>query len=459
MVSANPSLAHALGTGPQTADVDRTRTADVDRDGTAEVDRDGRAEVDRAGTAEVDRDGTAGHGVQAKPDRIAGRVPPPVPTPSEPVTPEYGARTLGGLLPGAAAALGVPTGLPAIALPTTSAVCVVLIDGLGAQLLAESADCAPFLASLADGTTGQLGSGLRVGCPTTTATSMGSLGTGLPPGQHGLLGYEILDPARGVLLNELRWSPDTDPLAWQPFPTVFEILEGHGVGVVRIGNPEFASSGLTMAAHRGGGFKGLTALADRVSAAQTALASSDRSLVYLYWGNVDTAGHQHGWRSPNWQVELGRVDRAVADLAAGLPAGAVLVVTADHGMVDVPHACRLDLATVPGLRQGIAILGGEPRLAQLYCHAGAAADVAARFADALGDRAWVRTREQAIEAGWFGQVDDRVRPRIGDVLVAARDSFALVDSDVTEPLVLSLVGQHGSLTEAEQLVPLLVHVA
>ena len=214
-----------------------------------------------------------------------------------------------------------------------------------------------------------------------------------------------------------------------------------------------------MAAHRGGGFKGLTALADRVSAAQTALASSERSLVYLYWGNVDTAGHQHGWRSPNWQVELGRVDRAVADLAAGLPAGAVLVVTADHGMVDVPHACRLDLATVPGLRQGIAILGGEPRLAQLYCHAGAAPGVAARFADALGDRAWVRTREQAIEAGWFGQVDDRVRPRIGDVLVAARDAFALVDSDVTEPLVLSLVGQHGSLTEAEQLVPLLVHVA
>ena len=373
----------------------------------------------------------------------------------DPSVPGYGADWLGALLPAAAAALGAPTGLPAFELPATNALCVVLIDGLGSQLLAESADLAPFLAGLATAP----GSSVRVGCPTTTATSMGSFGTGLSPGRHGLVGYEVLDPARGVLLNELRWSPDTDPLAWQPFPTLFEHLVAHGIEVTRIGNPEFADSGLTLAAHRGGGFVGVSALADRVTAALTAMTGGGRTLSYLYWGDLDTAGHQHGWRSPNWQAELGRVDRAVADLAARMPSGAVLVVTADHGMVDVPHARRLDLATAPGLRRGMAILGGEPRLAQLYCHAGAAAGVAARFSDVLGDRAWVRTRAEAIAAGWFGPVDDRVLPRIGDVLVAARDSFALVDSDVTAPLVLGLIGQHGSLTEAEQWVPMLVHVA
>ncbi|HEY7815515.1 MAG TPA: alkaline phosphatase family protein [Nakamurella sp.] len=373
----------------------------------------------------------------------------------DPSVPAYGADWLGALLPAAAAALGAPTGLPAFQLPATNALCVVLIDGLGSQLLAESADLAPFLAGLASAP----GSSVRVGCPTTTATSMGSFGTGLSPGRHGLVGYEVLDPARGVLLNELRWSPDTDPLAWQPFPTLFEHLVAHGIQVTRIGNPEFADSGLTLAAHRGGGFVGVSALADRVTAALTMMTGGGRTLSYLYWGDLDTAGHQHGWRSPNWQAELGRVDRAVADLAARMPSGAVLVVTADHGMVDVPHARRLDLATAPGLRRGMAILGGEPRLAQLYCHAGAAGGVAARFSDVLGDRAWVRTRAEAIAAGWFGPVDDRVLPRIGDVLVAARDSFALVDSDVTAPLVLGLVGQHGSLTEAEQWVPMLVHVA
>lgn len=379
---------------------------------------------------------------------------PVVPESAGPVVPEYGSATLGALLPGAAAALGVPTDLPAVSLPATDAVCVVLVDGLGAELLAESADAAPFLAGLATS-----GSTLRAGCPTTTATSMASFGTGLPPGRHGLVGYEVLDPGRGVLLNELTWSPATDPLAWQPFPTLFQSMVAQGVGVTRIGNPEFADSGLTLAAHRGGDFVGVTGLADRVSTALAAMAGSQRSLTYLYWGDVDTAGHVHGWRSPNWRAALGQVDRAVAYLAENLPSGALLVVSADHGMVDVPHARRLDLATAPGLREGIAILGGEPRLAQLYCHPGAADRVAARFADALGDLAWIRTRDEAIDDGWFGPVDDRVRPRIGDVLVAARDTFALVDSDVTARLVLSLVGQHGSLTEAEQRVPLLVHAA
>ncbi len=122
--------------------------------------------------------------------------------------------------------------------------------------------------------------------------------------------------------------------------------------VTRIGNPEFADSGLTLAAHRGGGFVGVSALADRVTAALTAMTGGGRTLSYLYWGDLDTAGHQHGWRSPNWQAELGRVDRAVADLAARMPSGAVLVVTADHGMVDVPHARRLDLATAPRTASG-----------------------------------------------------------------------------------------------------------
>ena len=377
-----------------------------------------------------------------------------------PIVPAYDSDMLGALLPGALAALGGGSvnDLPAAALPSTTAICVVLIDGLGAHQLAESADVAPFLVGLA-GRAGSLGRAVRVGCPTTTATSLASLGTGRPPGRHGLVGYEVLDPDRGVLLNELKWSPDTNPFAWQPYPTLFEFAASSDVTVTRIGNLEFADSGLTLAAHRGGAFVGVPALADRVSAALDATTSADRSLTYLYWGDVDTAGHRFGWRAPNWRVELGRADRAVEHLAERLPPGAVLVVTADHGMVDVPHAGRLDLATVPGLRRGVAILGGEPRMAQLYCHPGAAAEVAARFSDVLGDRAWVRTRDEAIADGWFGPVDDRVRPRIGDVLVAARDSFALVDSDVTAPLVLSLIGQHGSLTEAEQWVPMLVHVA
>ncbi len=176
---------------------------------------------------------------------------------------------------------------------------------------------------------------------------------------------------------------------------------------------------------------------------------------------VDGAGHVYGWRSREWRRALRSADREFARLARRLPAGTLLLITADHGMLDVPHADRLDVASSPELGHGFGVLGGEGRFAQIYCGPDADPDqvtaVAGRFAEVLGDRAWVCTRDEAVAAGWFGPVDDRVRGRIGDVIVAGIGSFALVDSRTARPQVLKLIGQHGSLTAAEQLVPLLVH--
>ncbi len=377
-------------------------------------------------------------------------------TATDPLVPRYDGSSLGALLPGVARSLGVAIDLPAVVLPPASRVCVVIIDGLGRQLLEQEPGSAPFLTSLLpDGRT------LTAGCPSTTATSMGSFGTGLPPGRHGLVGYEVMDPDRGVLLNELRWDPATDPLAWQPHPTVFQSLVRAGVRVLQIGNPEFAGSGLTTAALRGGEFVGAKRLRSRVEIAVDALARSGPSLVYLYWGEVDGAGHLYGWRSREWRRALRSADLELARLARRLPTGTLLLITADHGMLDVPAADRLDLATMPELDDGIAVLGGEGRFAQVYCDPGATPDevtaVRDRLAGVIGERAWVRTREQAVAAGWFGPVDDRVLRRLGDVVVAGRGSFILVDSRTARPQVLKLIGQHGSLTAAEQLVPLLLH--
>lgn len=388
----------------------------------------------------------------------AGREPA---RPDDPTVPVYGSDTLGAVLPGAASALGVDTGLPAVTFPRADRICVVLIDGLGAELLAEAAadGHAPFLAGLMDGDRlADRPQRIRVGFPTTTATSMGSFGTGLPPGRHGLVGYRVRDPARGTLLHELTWDPYTDPVDWQPRPTVFGRLAAAGVDVLNIGAEEFMGSGLTVAAFRGAAFAGVKELAGRVDAALSMLSRPGRRLAYLYWGAVDTAGHQHGWRSKPWQAEVRVVDTQLARLTTALPAGTLLVVTADHGMVDVPAASRLDIAARPDLRRGVALLGGEPRMVQLYCRDEApvaVARLAARFAEAVGDRAWVVTRTEAIDAGWFGPVDDRIVRRIGDVLIAARGDFALIDSATMHEKALTLIGHHGSLTDAEQLVPLL----
>ncbi len=387
--------------------------------------------------------------------REIGR-PGGVTTGDEWLVPRYDETALGALLPGIALSLGHDLGPPAVCLPPAERICVVIVDGLGHRMLAARPRCAPFLSSLM-----VQDRVLVAGCPSTTATSMASFGTGLPPGRHGLVGYEVMDPDRGELLNELRWHPGTDPFAWQPYPTVFQQLIARGVRVAQIGNPEFLGSGLTTAALRGAAFVGLQRLRDRVDAAVDLLR--EPGLVYLYWADVDAVGHVHGWRSAQWRRTVRAVDRELARLARGLPAGTVLVVTADHGMVDVPHIDRLDLATRPGLWPRFRVLGGEGRFAQVYCEHGTApaavGDLAERLAKWIGERAWVGTRSEAIDLGWFGPVEDRVRPRLGDIIVAGREPFTLIDSRTARPQLLSLIGQHGSLTADEQLVPLLVQQA
>ncbi len=380
------------------------------------------------------------------------------------------------VLPAVARAIGVPvrdtaagtgTGSPGLLLPEATTAVVVLVDGLGDRLLTRRGGHAPFLRRLRS--TGQGGRDpatgawtLSVGFPSTTATSMGSFGTGALPGAHGMVGLDVLDPARDRLFNELAWDPQIDPRRWQPVPTVFEHLARAGVDVVRIGPGYFDGSGLTEAALRGGRFVAADALADRVDAAVTAIEAARRRggrsagcLVYLYWGDVDKAGHVYGCDSWEWGEALGVVDAGMRDLVARLGPQTLVAITADHGMVDVAIPDRLDLAAEPDLVAGIRHVGGEPRALHLYCRPGATSDVLAAWRSRVGDRMEVHSREEAVAAGWFGPVAPFVLPRIGDVVAAATDAFAVVDSRTARPELLRLVGLHGARTGEEVQVPLL----
>jgi len=133
----------------------------------------------------------------------------------------------------------------------------------------------------------------------------------------------------------------------------------------------------------------------------------------------------------------------------------VLHITADHGMVDVAPHDRIDVDEIPELRAGVALLGGEPRARHVYAETGAAPDVLAAWREVLGARAWVASREEAVSAGWFGEVAGQMAARIGDVVAAPAGPWAVVATR-TEPRESALIGMHGSLTTADQLVPQLV---
>lgn len=358
------------------------------------------------------------------------------------------ARSLGAELPGPDGPAG-----EALALPEARNVVVVLVDGLGDQLLGRRAGHAPFLSRLRAAPESRV---LHCGFPSTTASSLGSFGTGLGVGGHGLVGTDVLDPSRGVLFNELSWDPLVDPVRWQPMPTVFERVTAAGLDAVHIGPGFMAGSGLTTAALRGARFLPAEDLERRVDVAVEVTRAATPSLAYLYWGDLDKTGHVHGSGSWQWGDELTAIDGQLARLVRAVPPDTLVVVTADHGMVDVPFEARIDVADEPQLQAGVRMVGGEPRAVQVYCEPGQAAAVAARWQRRLEGAATVVTREQALADGWFGPVRAGVEARIGDVVVSAVTQTAVVDSRTMRATVLRLLGVHGAATEAELAVPLLV---
>jgi predicted AlkP superfamily pyrophosphatase or phosphodiesterase len=372
--------------------------------------------------------------------------------------PEYGSGSLADLLPTLAAGQEVPGFTAAIPeLTPADRNCVFLIDGLGWEQIIAHPDEAPFLHSLLPTSRGGTGRPLTAGFPSTTATSLASVGTGLPPGEHGLPGYTARNPETGELMNQLRWRPWTAPKVWQPYPTVFQLADAAGVHTAQVSAPTFEQTPLTKVALSGGSFLGRLSGEDRMDVAAQRLAAGDRSLVYTYYSEVDGKGHRFGTDSDAWRGQLMYVDGLARRLAEQLPPRSALYITADHGMIDIPfdEQSRIDFDEDWELRAGVALLGGEGRARHVYAVPGAHSDVLAVWREVLGEQFWIASRDEAIAAGWFGPtIDERVYGRIGDVVAAAHDDV-IITASVNEPHESAMAGVHGSLTPVEQLVPLL----
>lgn len=364
-----------------------------------------------------------------------------------PVVPRYGEATLAELLPSIAGALGVPGARNVLEVPIAASYLLVLVDGLGEELLRTHAEAAPFLA-------GSPGRVITSGVPSTTATSISMLGTGLNPGQHGIVGYSFWYPPLRTVLSTLQWPRQVSGLDVQPRLTYFERLAGAKISVAMVAKADFAGSGLTTAALRGASYFPVTDERDvrrRIDLACQATAAAP-AVGYFYERQLDHAGHAHGVGSAQWLAALAWTDRMLAELRAELPSEVTMLITGDHGMINVPAAARFTIEDEPELNAGLTAIAGEGRLRHLMTAEPAA--VAQRWRERLGELAWVRTREEAIDAGWFGDVSPQVADRFGDVIAAmAGDGALLTRTKVGE---FGLIGMHGSLTAAELEVPLLV---
>jgi hypothetical protein len=359
--------------------------------------------------------------------------------------------TICDVLPSAAALLGVPGAEDRLQLADrlgdVSRVVVILVDGMGRHLLPAMAPHAPLLASVLAGDTGHLDE-LRCTFPSTTPTSLVSLGTGVQPGEHGILGFTVNVPGTDRVLTHITWRRDPPPAVWQPVPTWFERSMQAGVSAKVVLPAPFAGSGLTDAAYRGARFCGVGKREDYADRLAAELVGGS-GLVYGYTAVLDTAAHVHGIASPEWAAAASAVDALLTRIVERLPPDAALLVTADHGGLDVPRDGRIDIAADPRLGAGLRVVAGEPRVRYLHTVDGATGDVHATWRELLAGRADVLLRDEAVAAGWFGPVRPEHRARIGDVVVSCTGDTVVLDTDREPPETARLIGFHGGATDAE----------
>ena len=355
------------------------------------------------------------------------------------------ARSLTGVVPQMSAALD---GRSEWFAPATSAI-VWVLDGLGAHNLAARAGHARFLSQA-----GSKKDVARTVFPATTAAALTSLLTGTLPGQHGIVGYRARVPGTDLVINQLRgWDTDALPQEWQRSEP---LATASGRPFFAVSRSEYAGTGFTTATLGGAEFHGEDDLTARVRLAADLAQRHPGSLTYLYAPDLDVIGHKRGWESDEWIAGLERVDDAARTLAGAIARTTGVVVTADHGMIDVPRHRHVLLGHDGDERlEGVRLLGGEPRMLHLYAEPGAEEAVLEAWRAAEASRSWVASRSELIDSGLLGDVSEDVRGRLGDVVVAARSAIAYYDDRLSDKGPQNMIGQHGSLTPEERIVPLL----
>jgi len=357
-----------------------------------------------------------------------------------PVVPDYSGPCVSGLIPGLLGPGPLPGWFPAPMQGARQQV-LLIVDGLGWRQLEANRDLMPTLSAFD-------GASITTVAPSTTATALTSIATGLTPGEHGVVGYRMV--VHGEVLNTLRWSTAAGDARRRLVPAVVQPAPPFlGMRSPVVAKVETEYSGFTAAHLAGARYVGWRTPSSLVVEVRQ-LVRAGETFVLAYYDGVDKVAHEHGL-GEHYRAELAFVDRLVGDLLQELPADACLAVIADHGQVDVgerlvfPH---------PDVLAQCGLQSGEGRFRWLHARGGRQGELLAAARAHHGDVAWVVSRDELIDAGWLGpHVTAPARSRLGDVALVPFAPVAFHDPEDSGPF--TLVARHGSLTEAEMLVPLL----
>ncbi len=327
--------------------------------------------------------------------------------------------------------------------------CVILVDGLGHHNLHENSGYAKFLSRAT-------GSKLSTVFPSTTAAAITSFATGVLPGQHGIVGYQIWDNRDSASVNLLTGMDSKAVSSWQRHETVSTQAKLADVKCYSIGPGEYATSSFTKATMPDATFIAAKSIEDRFAEAYKLLSSSQGNLVYVYAPELDQLAHAYGADSDRWRQKLEELDGLMNAFVSRVGNRSGVLLTADHGIIDVDESKHIYLDEFDQDLSGLKFVGGDPRVNFLYFEPDTDLNsVRDALQKSLDSRATVLTKEQVIEAGWYGEALPEFQSRLPDLFLLAGAKSAVYHRGFAKPKSLKMIGQHGGLSPEETAVPLL----
>lgn len=328
---------------------------------------------------------------------------------------------------------------------------MVLVDGLGVEQIKQRAGHAPWLASLLNSA-----SITHSAFPATTSVNVGSFGTGLMPGAHGLIGHLVWDREHDERMNLLvGWNERTDPVVWQPHQTVAERAVSSGIVANVVTAGEYRDTPFTKATMRGARFEAAESWSDRFSTARAILARKEQSITYLYIPELDKYGHKNGWTSSGYATMLEDLDVTLRSFAQQLPKNAGLIITADHGMVETSKEKQLILDDLIEKGGHTLFYGGDTRVGFVYLDDPSSIATVTKNLEPLSYAFDAVSTKSAIDAGWFGEVGTQAVARLPELLLLAKGNYTLYHSRYFKPRSFEMISHHGALSPAETRIPLI----
>lgn len=353
--------------------------------------------------------------------------------------------SLADILPASLAALDVAPDNANFSIPKSKRVVVFLVDGLGLQNLISNQGIHPIIDDLIQNCA-------QSSLPSTTPVSLATFGTGMNPGEHGFVGATMFLPETNSILQPLKWETEPNPKNFQPLETLFEKAEKKYVEVKRIGPSAYEHSGLTNAVLRGGEYLFAENLEDIAQVTSKVLHSSFPSLTYVYYPQLDRVGHVHGVDSDEWRQELISVLNCIEKIKKELPRETSLIITADHGMVDVDK--RVWIEDFSSITNNVGWITGEPRFRHFFARENCLKKLENGLSG-ISDFAQILSRDELIESRLLGEFVDEHKGRVGDFVAIAHDLAALCSRTI-DSRVSNLIGQHGGNTDTERDIPVAV---